>query len=101
VVDAVGQTGRVDVGDEGAVERGREIGEGVGHVRTRVAVDGRLQDSAVDVDVNRGDAVGVERPSLHRERAGGVVGIGQIGRVDAAERRLVDRVVDVDGAAAQ
>ncbi len=95
-VDAVQKTGRVDVGDEAAEDGGREIGERVADVRTRVAVDRSLQDAAVDVDVDFRHPVRIRGPADHREGAGGVERAGEIGDVEAAERGLIERVVDRD-----
>ena len=92
---------RIDVGDEAAEKRGRKVRERIRYVRPCVAVDRRLHDAAVDVDIHTRDAVGVNRPSLDGERSGGVVHGGEVWDVEVTERRLIDRVVDADRTAAQ
>jgi hypothetical protein len=95
-VDAVLDAGGVDIGDEAGEERAGEVGESVADVGAGVAVEDRLEVAVVDGDVDARDAVGVRRPADDREGAAGVVDRGEVGHVDAAERRLVQRVVDRD-----
>ena len=92
---------RVDVGDESAEERSGKVGERRADVGTRVAVHRGLQVAAVDLHVDAGDAVRIRGPADDRERSAGVEDGVAARLIDRAERRLIERVVDVDRAATE
>ena len=89
------------VRDPAAQQRRRKIGIAVADVGPRVAIHRALQHAAVDQHFHAGDAVEIGRPAIERERAADVVDARFVGDVDVAERRLIDGVVDGDGAPAE
>ena len=104
-VDAVDELGRVDVRREPGIQRVRDVrkrgldvrpGGSVDRVRGLPASDRSGHDAAVDEKVDVVDLDVVERPARHGEGAEGALEPRGPGRVDVAERRLVDRVVHDD-----
>ena len=99
-VDAVRVARRVDVQDEARDDRLRVVGIVRGDVGAVDARHGLPLEEAVHEDVHVVDLAVVERPARHLEnavRAHAAVGQRE---VQAAERRLVVRVVDLDRPAA-